>query len=76
MRGRAYFVDDRRRFVEMDQLSPFDVTKVYVYGENGIIVKSVEFYESFAFKLPIKENQRYQILFEDGPPGPQKLIQW
>lgn len=40
MRGRAYFVDDRRKFVEMKDLSPFDVTKIYVYSANRLIIKS------------------------------------
>ena len=54
MRGRAYFIDDRRKFVPINDLSPFDVTKIYVYSQNGLIVKSAEFYESFGFTLSIK----------------------
>ncbi len=54
MRARAYFIDDKKQFVEINQLSPFDVTKIHIYNSIGIIVKSEEFYESFAFKIDLK----------------------
>lgn len=40
MRGKAYFMDDQRKFVMSTSLSPFDVTKIYVYSETGLIVFS------------------------------------
>jgi hypothetical protein len=49
MRGKAFFMNENRKFVMSTYLSPFDVTKIYIYSEMGIIVKSTEFYESFSF---------------------------
>lgn len=32
MRGRAYFLADNGKFIEMPSLSPFDVTQILVYN--------------------------------------------
>jgi hypothetical protein len=32
MRGKVYFMDDYRKFIAQEFLSPFDVTRVYVHS--------------------------------------------
>lgn len=40
----------------MEEFSPFDVTKVYVYGGTGVILKSEEFYGRFGIEMQMKAN--------------------
>lgn len=40
MRAKGYFINDEKKFIEYDELSPFDVTKIYIYSAAGFIVKS------------------------------------
>lgn len=53
IRARAYFVNHHKQFIN-HTLTPYDVTKIYVYAQNGIIVQSEEFALLFAFTFVVK----------------------
>ena len=76
LRARTLILDQPGVIMPQDQLSPMDLSKVYVYSPKGIIVKSVEFHEKFGFEFTVKANESFKITFVDGPPGPLKIFAW